>query len=111
MADLGAGLSRRLGKRRYSTTEGMSRNMTTAWYNRPLPKKGCVMSCRLCAAENQSQHTSELMIHFSGLENVDHAGVLMFPKVLVCQDCGSAEFTITEAELHLLRQVKAASAA
>jgi hypothetical protein len=69
------------------------------------------MSCRLCASEHQSQYTSELMIHFSGIANLEKAGVLAFPKVLVCQDCGSGEFSISDAELHLLRQGKAASAA
>jgi hypothetical protein len=43
-----------------------------------------------------------MMIHFSGLRNIDHPGILAFPKVLVCLDCGGSQFTISNAELALL---------
>jgi hypothetical protein len=43
-----------------------------------------------------------MMIHFSGLGNIDNPGILAFPKVLVCLDCGFSQFTISNAELALL---------
>ena len=43
-----------------------------------------------------------MMIHFSGLRNIDNPGILVFPKVLVCMDCGFSDFRLKEAELVLL---------
>ena len=37
-----------------------------------------------------------------GLENLDKPAVFLFPKLLVCLDCGFTEFTITKTDLRLL---------
>lgn len=37
-------------------------------------------------------------IHFPGIQGLDIPGVWVFPTVLVCMDCGTAQFTIPEAE-------------
>lgn len=60
------------------------------------------MSCLSCASLNQAEFTTEMMIHFSGPTRVDNPGVLTFPKILVCMDCGFSRFTTTEAQLRLL---------
>jgi hypothetical protein len=61
------------------------------------------MACRSCGSENQGQFVSEINIHFSGLKNLNKPGLLVFPKVLVCLDCGVSQFTLPEAEVGLLR--------
>jgi hypothetical protein len=38
-------------------------------------------------------------IHFPGLKNIDKPVMWVFPEVVVCLDCGTAEFTLPEAEL------------
>ena len=43
-----------------------------------------------------------MMIHFSGLQNIDDRGIPVSPQVLVCIDCGASRFTVPEAELALL---------
>jgi hypothetical protein len=43
-----------------------------------------------------------MMVHFSDLNNLDDLGVFVFPKLLVCLDCGSARFKATDTELALL---------
>jgi hypothetical protein len=40
-----------------------------------------------------------MLIHFSGLKNLDKPGVWVFPKLLVCLDCGCSHFTVPEREL------------
>jgi len=65
------------------------------------------MSCMLCTSDNQAEFTAEIMIHFSGRRNINNPGILLFPKVSVCLDCGSSEFTIPEDEL---QKVKAGDA-
>jgi hypothetical protein len=69
------------------------------------------MSCRSCGSNNQTLFGSETIIHFSGLKNVDKPTVMVFPKIMVCLDCGLTEFTIPEAELRLLGERGAASTA
>jgi hypothetical protein len=41
-------------------------------------------------------------IHFPELENIDKPVVWVFPEVVVCLDCGTAEFAVPEAELRQL---------
>ena len=62
------------------------------------------MSCRLCSSTNEAEFTAEIMIHFSGRKHLENPGVLTFPEMLVCLDCGSTRFRIAETELNLLRE-------
>lgn len=50
---------------------------------------------------NQKEFDAEINIHFPGLKNMDRPAVLVFPKLLVCPDCGFAEFTLRESEVPL----------
>jgi hypothetical protein len=67
------------------------------------------MNCELCRSSNQAEFTTEMMIHFSGLKNIDHPGVPAFPKILICLDCGFSWFDMTQAELARLRKRRATS--
>lgn len=65
------------------------------------------MPCIDCASDNEVEFSAEIMIHFSGLRNIDRPGVLVYPTVLVCLDCGSTRFNIPENELpHLADNVE-----
>lgn len=66
------------------------------------------MPCRSCGSVNQSKFSGEMAIHFPGLRNIDKPVVWAFPTIVVCLDCGTAEFTLTEAELRQLATSKAA---
>jgi hypothetical protein len=46
------------------------------------------MSSLLCGSGNQAELAAEMVIHFSGVKNLDKPGVWVFPKLLVCLDCG-----------------------
>lgn len=62
------------------------------------------MRCITCESEDQRQFQAEINIHFAGLEALNKAGVLLFPTVLICLNCGSAQFTIPEKELRQLSE-------
>jgi hypothetical protein len=49
-------------------------------------------------------------IHFPGLKNIDKPVVWVFPELVVCMDCGTAEFSVPEAELRRLAMGDAATA-
>ena len=61
-----------------------------------------------CGSGNQAEFSAEINIHFSGLKNLDKPSVLVFPKLLVCLDCGLSQFTLPETELCLLEKGAAA---
>jgi hypothetical protein len=50
--------------------------------------------CPKCQSAKQAELTAEMIIHFSGLTNLDKPGVWVFPKLLVCLDCGFSSFTV-----------------
>ena len=60
------------------------------------------MSCRLCASGNYAEFGSEMLIHFRGPKNLDKPPVWVFPKLLVCLDCGFSQFVVPKNELALL---------
>lgn len=61
------------------------------------------MSCTLCFSANEVKFNTEIMIHFKGCKHLANPGVLAFPKMLVCLDCGSTRLTITAETLEVLR--------
>ncbi len=60
------------------------------------------MTCSSCAAGRQAEFAAEINLHFSGLNNIDKPGVLLFPKVMVCMDCGCSQFSTPKSELTAL---------
>lgn len=55
--------------------------------------------CPTCESTKTAELTTEMIIHFSGLKNLDNPGVLLSPKVSVCLDCGFSRFSVPETEL------------
>jgi hypothetical protein len=62
------------------------------------------MSCLGCGSKREAGFSTEMMVHFTGLNNLDKPGVLLFPKFLLCLDCGFARVTVPATELALLAE-------
>jgi len=62
------------------------------------------MTCSSCGSMKTTEFTSEINVHFRGLENIDNPGVLVLAKLLVCLDCGFSQFLLTEIQLSLLEK-------
>jgi hypothetical protein len=75
------------------------------WLRRLANLEGFVMTCASCGSGNQSQFTAELNVHFRGLKNLDNPGVLLFPKLLICLDCGFSRFTASTTNWFSLQKV------
>lgn len=60
------------------------------------------MACKSCGAPNQNALSAEMEIHVPGLENLDRPAVWLFPRILVCMDCGFAEFLVPEDKFQCL---------
>ncbi len=68
------------------------------------------MPCKSCGFGNQKKFSAEMGIHFLGQEKIDNPVVWVFPVVVVCLDCGAAEFAVPKAELRQLAKEDAAAA-
>jgi hypothetical protein len=77
---------------------------------RLVSELGVGVPCKSCGSVNQSKFTGEIGIHFPGLKNIDKPVVWVFPEIVVCLDCGTAEFALPEAELRQLGKGDAAGA-
>lgn len=60
------------------------------------------MSCKACNSESTRTFRSEVLIHFPGLDGLKKPIVFLFPVLIVCFQCGSAEFKVPEKELRVL---------
>ena len=68
-------------------------------FGKLLAPEDVVMNCASCGSSNESEFNAEINVHFRGLKNLDNPGVLAFPKILICLDCGFSRFTSTTTEL------------
>lgn len=68
-----------------------------------LEKRGCPMGCKQCASDELTDFNAEVAIHFPGLKGLNEPPVWVFPKLLVCLQCGFAELVIPEEQIEQLR--------
>jgi len=69
------------------------------------------MACTVCGSDRQGKFNGEAAIHFPGLQGLDKPIVWVFPQLLVCLNCGIAQFAVPEAELSVLAEDRSRSAA
>ena len=69
----------------------------------------CSVSCARCSSLNEAEFPTEMMIHISGSNHHNNPGVMAFPVVLVCLDCGASRFKMPTKELRALREGDAQS--
>jgi hypothetical protein len=62
------------------------------------------MSCASCGSGNRVEFPSEINIHVPSLKSLATRGVLVFPNLVVCLDCGLTQSTLSERELNLLKE-------
>jgi hypothetical protein len=68
------------------------------------------MPCKSCASLNQGTFTGEVVILFPGLKPIDKPILWVFPKLIVCLNCGTTEFAVPKSELRQLAKGDAAAA-
>jgi hypothetical protein len=66
--------------------------------------------CASCKSVNRKKFSAEMAVHFLGLKNIDKPVVWVFPEVVVCLDCGIADFVVPEGELLQLAKGDATTA-
>ncbi len=61
------------------------------------------MACKLCGSFNQATFATEMNFHLPGRAGLDTGPILASSKILVCLNCGHAEFVLSEGELQSLK--------
>ena len=67
------------------------------------------LACKVCGSEHVQKLRGEIAMRVPGLKNIDKPVVWVFPDILVCMDCGIAEFAVPEDELRILAKREAAT--
>ena len=62
------------------------------------------MPCKSCGSVKQKKFSAEMCVHFPELKNIDKPVVWVFPELVVCLNCGTAEFAVPKEELRALKQ-------
>jgi hypothetical protein len=62
------------------------------------------IACKSCGSNKQKKFTGEIAIHWPGLKNIDKPIVWVFPELVVCLDCGIAEFAVPEAQIYQFKK-------
>ena len=66
--------------------------------------------CSCCGNDHLQMFNGEVALHLRGMENLDKPATFVFPKVLVCLDCGASHFVIPgEVRQSLARNPNGAS--
>ena len=68
------------------------------------------MPCKSCGSANQKKFIGEMGIRSPGMKNIDKPTVWVFPQLIVCLDCGTAELVVPEVELRELARGDSAAA-
>jgi hypothetical protein len=63
-----------------------------------------VAVCKFCSSARLTKLSGEICLHFPGMEGLNKPAVFVFPKLLVCFDCGFTESTLSETELLQIRE-------
>jgi hypothetical protein len=60
------------------------------------------VTCTSCGAVSVEEFESEITVHSPRLKNIDKPPVLVFGKLLVCLNCGKAQFDLQQPQLKQL---------
>ena len=60
-------------------------------------------TCKSCSSQDQHSFHGEIAIHFPGLDGLNKPIVWVFPELLVCLNCGLAEFMVPDEQRNILR--------
>jgi hypothetical protein len=63
-----------------------------------------VAVCSSCGSANLSKYDAEIAVHLPYLENSARPHIFLFPKLLICLNCGFTGFAVAETELRALAQ-------
>ena len=67
------------------------------------------MACKVCKSENTQKFEGEVTASLPDLKSLQVPSIYVCQSVLVCLDCGFAEFVIPASELQAFNNAKVAS--
>ena len=62
------------------------------------------LSCKSCASSNLIELSAEANLLFPGLNGLRTEPIFVFPKFMVCTECGFVQSNLSHKELEKVRQ-------
>ena len=66
-----------------------------------------LLSCGSCSSVNVIELASETCLHFPGQKGLNVEPIFIFPKTVVCLNCGSMQSSLEEREIEQVRKAAA----
>lgn len=67
------------------------------------------MRCKSCGSDSLRKFNGEVAIHFPGLKGLEQPIEWVFPELLICSECGTAEFKVPKDQMSALNRGAAAA--
>jgi hypothetical protein len=61
-------------------------------------------SCKACNSSKLIELTAEICLHFPGPSGLKTDPIFLFPKIVVCSDCGLMQANLSAGDLEQIRQ-------
>jgi len=62
------------------------------------------MSCKVCGSSSVERFAADVNVHFPGYANLTTPTINVSPAIVICLDCGFAEFELPKTELRRLAE-------
>jgi hypothetical protein len=63
-----------------------------------------LLSCGSCGSVSAIELASETCLHFPGLKGLNMEPIFIFPKTVVCLNCGSMQSSLAEREIEQVEE-------
>jgi hypothetical protein len=63
-----------------------------------------VSHCNACASFELLELSSEACLHFPGLQGLKVEPILVYPKIVVCTECGFVQLRLSDRELEKVKE-------
>jgi hypothetical protein len=68
---------------------------------------GSISQCNACKSANLIEAIGETCVHLPGLNGLKADPLIVYPKMLICFDCGSIQSSLSDGELEKVKQMAA----
>jgi hypothetical protein len=62
------------------------------------------LPCQVCASSNLIELVAETCVHFPGLKGLKVEPIFIYPKIVVCTECGFAQSYLSDRELEKVKE-------
>lgn len=65
------------------------------------------LTCGSCRSANTIELAAETCLHFPGLSGLNVEPIIVFPKTVICLECGAMQSNLAQSEIEQVREATA----